>query len=393
MNRYVLFPFRGGALVLWLTFTLGQELALHAGWMGLPLAIALLSWFFKYCFILLDAIVTGAAEPPVLSVEMINPINEQRPLGQALLIAGGAALSLALGKAVGAAMGWLTAVLLLLLLPASIATLGMTGHLLRAAWPPELLSVIHGVGRDYLVLVGAIAGLALFFMGLGHYGASSWVLIAGGQLSFLLAFSLIGSVLHEHRLELGIEYRTMEEHIAERTAREHASARNRMMDHAYMKFRVGKPLEGWQEIQTWFRSQRAGVPAGRSVVPAGDSFADRSVAEHSVAGRSVAPAGGSFADRSVTDPRDELLLEHRAVLAIAARWDDVRPADRLTNELVELYFARRQTGRALDVVEERLASNPKFKPTHAAHTLRLAELAAAAGKRALRRQLVPDEKA
>jgi hypothetical protein len=376
MNRYVLFPFRGGALVLWLTFTLGQELAFKAGWMGLPLTIALLSWFFKYCFILLDAIVTGAAEPPVLSVEMINPINEQRPLGQALLIAGGVALSLALGKAVGAAMGWLTAVLLLLLLPASIATLGMTGNLLRAAWPPELLSVIRGVGRDYLVLVGAIPGLALFFMGLGHYGAPPWVLIAGGQLSFLLAFSLIGSVLHEHRLELGIEYRTMEEHIAERTAREHASARNRMMDHAYMKFRVGKPLEGWQEIQTWFRSQRAGAPAGGSF-----------------AGRSVAPAGDSLAGRSVADPGDELLLEHRAVLAIAARWDDVRPADRLTNELIELYFARRQTGRALDVVEERLASNPEFKPTHAAHTLRLAELAAAAGKRALRRQLVPDEKA
>ena len=390
MNRYVLFPFRGGALVLWLTFTLGQELAFRAGWMGLPLTIALLSWFFKYCFILLDAIVTGAAEPPVLSVEMINPINEQRPLGQALLIAGGISLSLALGKAVGAAMGWLTAVLLLLLLPASIATLGMTGNLLRAAWPPELLSVIRGVGRDYLVLVAAIPGLALFFMGLAHYGAPSWVLIAGGQLSFLLAFSLIGSVLHEHRLELGIEYRTMEEHIAERTAREHASARNRMMDHAYMKFRVGKPLEGWQEIQTWFRSQRAGVPAGDSLAPAGRSVVPTG---DSLASRSVTPAGGSFADRSVTDPRDELLLEHRAVLAIAARWDDVRPADRLTNELVELYFARRQTGRALDVVEERLASNPKFKPTHAAHTLRLAELAAAAGKRALRRQLVPDEKA
>jgi len=91
--------------------------------------------------------------------------------------------------------------------------------------------------------------------------------------------------------------------------------------------------------------------------------------------------------RSVADPRDELLSEHRAVLAVAARWDDVRPADRLTNELVELYFARRQTGRALEVVEERLATNPKFKPTHAAHALRLAELAAAAGKRALRRQL------
>ena len=352
MNRYVLFPFRGGALALLLTFTLGQELALYAGWMGLPLGVALLSWFFKYCFILLEAIVIGAAEPPVLSVEMINPINEQRPLGQALLIAGGVALSMGVGKVLGAVLGWSTAALLLLVLPASIATLGMTGHLLRAAWPPELWSVIRGVGRDYLVLVVAIAGLALLFFALGHYGANSWVLIGGGQLSFLLAFALIGSVLHEHRLALGIEYRTLEEHIAERTEREHASERNRMMDHAYMKFRVGKPLEGWQEIQSWFKSKRAGV-----------------------------------------DPGDERLLEHRAVLAIAAGWDDVRPADRLTNELIELYFARRQTGRALEVVEERLATNPKFTPSQPAHALRLAELAAAAGKRALRRQLVPDEKA
>jgi hypothetical protein len=117
-----------------------------------------------------------------------------------------------------------------------------------------------------------------------------------------------------------------------------------------MKFRVGKPAEGWQEIQTWLTSRGAGA-----------------------------------------DARDVFLPEHRTVLAIAERWDDVRAADKLTNELVELYFARRQAGRALDVVEERLASNPKFRPTQSAHTLRLAELAAAAGKRALRRQLSPDE--
>src|SRR6202034_4635516 len=149
--------------------------------------------------------------------------------------------------------------------------------------------------------------------------------IGGGQLSFLLAFALIGSVLHEHRLALGIEYRTLEEHIAERTEREHASERNRMMDHAYMKFRVGKPLEGWQELQTWLESRRAGVPAGDSLAGPRRGFPRW-------------PLGR----RSVADPRDELLSEHRAVLAIAARWDDVLPAERLTNELVELYFARRQ---------------------------------------------------
>jgi hypothetical protein len=350
MNRYVLFPFRGGALALVLTFTVGLELAAHAGYGGWLLGFMLISWFFKYCFILLDAIVTGATEPPVLSIEMVNPINEQRPLGQALLIAGGSALSYELGQLAGPALGWLTAALLLLLLPASIATLGLTGNLLRAAWPPELWSIVKGVGRDYLWLIGAIPGLAALFAAVAHYGASSWVLIPAGQLSFLLAFALVGSVLHEHRLELGIEYRTLQESIAERTERELASERERMMDHAYMKFRVGKPAEGWQEIQTWLTSRRAGA-----------------------------------------DTRDVFLPEHRAVLAIAERWDDVRAADKLTNELVELYFARRQAGRALDVVEERLASNPKFKPAQPAHTRRLAELATAAGKRALRRQLSPDE--
>jgi hypothetical protein len=352
MNRHLLFPFRGGALVLVFSFTLGLEFAIHAGYGGWLFGFLLVSWFFKYCFILLDAIVTGATEPPVLSIEMVNPIDEQRPLAQALLIAGGTALSYKLARLAGPAIGWLSAALLLLLLPASIATLGMTSNPLRAAWPPDLWSVVKGVGRDYLLLVGAIPGLACIFLVLAHYGASSWVLIAGGQLSFLLAFALVGSVIHEHRLELGIEYRTLQEHIAERTERELASDRNRMMDHAYMKFRVGKPLEGWQEIQTWLTSRAAGA-----------------------------------------DPDDALLPEHRAVLAIAARWDDIRAADKLTNELVELYFARRQTGRALDVVEERLVSNPKFRPAQAGHIVRLAELAAAAGKRALRRQLVPDESA
>lgn len=337
--------------MLVLTFTVGLELAAHAGIGGWLLGLMLVSWFFKYCFILLDAIVTGAAEPPVLSVEMVNPVDEQRPLGQALIIAGGVALSYELGKLVSPALGWLTAALLLLLLPASIATLGLTGNLLRAAWPPELWSIVAGVGRDYLWLIGAVPGLAVLLGTLSHYGASSWVLIAGGQLSFLLAFALIGSVLHEHRLELGIEYRTLQEHIAARTERELTSQRNHMMDHAYMKFRVGKPSEGWQEILSWLTARGAGA-----------------------------------------DPADALLLEHRAVLAIAARWDDVRPADRLTNDLVELYFARRQSGRALDVVEARLASNPKFRPAQNAHTLRLAELAAAAGKRALRRQLAGDER-
>ena len=351
MKRYLLYPLRGGALVLVITFTLGWVIVFQARFMGILLAVLLTSWFFTYCFVLLDAVVAGAEEPPVLSAEMVNPVDEQRPLAQALLIAGGAWLAVELGRLAGATVGWFAGGVLLLLLPASIAVLGMSGNPLRAAWLPELLSVIRGIGRDYAVLLTLIIAVAVLVYAVARAGASWWLLVATAQLGLLAVFALVGGALHEHRLELGIEFRTPRERLADRTERERISERARVMDDAYTRFRAGKPLEGWQEIQSWLKLHG-----------------------------------------HAEDLADKLLLEHRAVLATAAGWDDVRPADRLTDDLVELYFARRETGRALEVVEERLTTNPRYRPKNPGHVTRLVELAAAAGKRALRRTLTDDGK-
>ena len=349
MTRYLLYPLRGAALVLVLTFTLGWMIVVRAGFMGIPLALLLASWLFKYCFVLLDALVVGAEEPPVLSIEMVNPVDEQRPLAQAILIAGGVWLAVELGKLTIPVLGWLMGALLVALLPASIAVLGLSRNPLRAAWPPELLSLIHGVGRDYPVLLGSMVVVVLLVGAAAWAGAPYWLSIALLQLGLLVIFALVGGALHEHRPELGIEFQTTRERLTERSERERVSERGRAMDHAYMKFRVGKPIEGWQEIQTWLKLHA-----------------------------------------HPEDLTDKLLLEHRAVLATTAGWEDVRPGDRLTDDLVELYFARRETGRALEVVEERLSSNPNYRPRNPSHAQRLAELATAAGKRALRRQLAPE---
>jgi len=352
MSRYFLFPFRGGSLALVVTFTLGLEVARRAGWMGLPLGLLLTSWFFKYCFILLDAVIAGAEEPPVLSLEMVNPVDEQRPLAQALLLLGGGYLSFELGRHTTPACGWALAAALLFLLPASMAVLGLSGNLARAAWPPELLGVVRAVGRAYGLPLGAIVALAVLLTVLFRSEIPLWLGLAATQLGLLVVFALVGGVLHEHRPELGIEFKSTRERLQERSQREHATERNRMLETAHRKFRVGKPLEGWQEIETWLKSKG-----------------------------------------SAGDPTDKLLLEHRAVLAAVLRWDDVRPGDRLSDELLTLYLARRETGRALEVVEERLASNAHYRPKQAALGKRLAELAAAAGKRSLRRQLAPDDPA
>src|SRR3569833_3268438 len=165
MKRYVLYPLRGGALVLVLTFTLGWVIVFLARIPGILLALLLTSWFFKYCFILLDAVVAGAQEPPVLSVEMVNPVDEQRLLALVALFLGGACLSFWVGRHTTSVCGWARGAVLLLLLPASIAVMGLSSNVARAAWPPELLGVVRGVGRDYLVPLGGIVAVAAASVG------------------------------------------------------------------------------------------------------------------------------------------------------------------------------------------------------------------------------------
>jgi len=342
MKRYFLFPLQGAALLLVVSFTLGQVLAVRAGLLGIPVAAILVSWFFKYCFVLLDAIVAGDEEPPVLSAEMVNPISEQRPLAQALLITAGVMLVGALRRLVGEPAAMLCGTILAIALPASIAVLGISGNPFRAASPVALLALIRAIGWHYALLNLATLAAAGLIAWLAQAGAPLWVTIAATQLVLLLTFALVGGAVYEHRLELGIDSRSRRERETERGQREHVLERNRALLRAYANVRMGKFLEGWQEIQAWLTRHGQG--------------------EHA-------------------------LTEQRAVLEAASRWEDVRPADRLANDLIALLLARRETGQALEVLEQRLASNPRFRPARAEHTVRLAELASLAGKGALRRRL------
>jgi hypothetical protein len=352
VKRYFLLPFHGTPLVLVATFSIGLVVAARAGLMGIPLGLLLLSWFFKYCFVVLDSIVAGEAEPPVLSIEMVNPIGEQRPLALALLIILEGMLVSALQKHVGLAAGLCAVLVLTWALPANIAVLAVTRNPFHAIWPPTLFALMRGLGWDYVLLNAVMLVAAGFFYWMGVHGVSLGLALVTIQLVFLLTFALMGGALFEHRLELGIESRTRLERLAERDAREHEIERGRMLDRAYSGFRVRKPLEGWQEIETWLR--RFGQ----------------------------APREGQPGD-------GPLLVEYRAILEAASQWDDVRAADRLANDLVGLLLAKRANGEVLSVVERRLATNPQFQVLPRAQAIRVAELAGAAGKRPLQRRVMP----
>jgi hypothetical protein len=292
--------------------------------------------------VLLDSIVAGNETPPVLSIEMVNPIDEQRPVAQAAIIVMGIFLVRAISDHLGHAAGVVTGAALLFELPASVAALGVTGNPFRAVWPPEIWGITRACGREYVLINVSMFAAGVLIYGLALLGGPLWLTIALAQLWFLFAFSLVGGAIFEHRDELGIESRTRQEREAELKEREHVMERNRMCDRAYANFRVGKPLEGWHEIQVWLERHAEGGPP---------------------------------------------LRELAAVLRSASSWDDMRPADRLASDLITALLARRENGKALEVLEQRLLSNASFRPVQPAHVARLAELASAAGKSALRRRL------
>jgi hypothetical protein len=347
MLRYLLLPWRPAPLLLVGTFTMGLALCIRARWMGIVPAILLVSWFFKYCFVLLDSAIAGDEEPPVLSVEMLNPVDEQRPLAQAILIAAGSALASWLGARLGRPALLASAALMLAALPASIAVLGMSGNPLRAAYPATLAALVRGMGRDYgwLLLATILCGCALY--ALAQSQAPLGVLAALGQLALLTVFALIGGAVHENRFALGVPTRTRAERRAERELREHAAERGRMLDRSFGHARLGRLHDAWTEIERW-------------------------TLEHC---------------RDAPERRAQGYEEYTALIESASRWHDPRIADRLVNEHLSRLLAHRETGRALEVLERRLASNPRFRPASPVHAARLRELAALAGRGALHRAL------
>jgi hypothetical protein len=341
MLRHLLIPLKPASLFLVAMLTVGLALALRGGLLGIPLAVLLVWWFFKYCFLLLDAVMAGAEEPPVLSLEALNPVSEVRPLVQAGLIVCGATLVLGARSVAGTLGLTIVGAALIAAFPASIAVLGLTSSPIQAASPRALLALARGLGRDYLWLALALLACAAALYGIARLQAPLSVTLVLAQLTLLGLFALIGGAVLENRHALGIGTLTRAERLAARELQEHGDERDRMLERSYGQLRLGRSLDAWQEIERWLAAH-------------GD--AERAYIEYS------------------------LLTE------ATARWHDPRIADRLARDFLTRLLARGDNGKALEIAERRLDANPAFLPVQA-DAVRLAELARYAGKRALQQRL------
>ena len=307
---YLLRPFSGPALLLTVVVCVLQIVARAAGLMGLPLDVLLVAWVWSYAYLLVDYTARGLP-PPVLSVEMTNPLHEPRPLLQVVLIiaAGSFVWWLEQRGAHGAAVA--VGALMIASFPASLALLAIDGSVARAIWPPALLAVVRGLGLSYLWLIGASLVVAALLVAGGIYlPAFLWYALV--QLSLYALASALGGAVYERRAELGLEAWEAPERRAALVDAAELKERNYLVDEVYALVRVRDLPAAWRRLDAGLGSATAAPELYRW-----------------------------FRDR-------------------AARWEDRRIADRLTSELVARLIALGRRGEAVHEVEAWWSSGGRF---------------------------------
>ena len=238
-----------------ITFALLLTIADHAGFFGIPLAFILISWLFKYAYILFDHSAWGIAEPPALDIQMLNPADEQRPLAQ-LAILGLIYGAVKLAEVqLGSAMAVSLAAAAALLFPASVAVLGLERNAFKALYPPVLAHMVRGLGVTYLValaVIGAyIVGIAALLQWLSFLPLELAIAIFG----ILSMFSMLGGALYERRDELGIDTHRSPEQSAELERRAELRRSEAVVTEAYGLMRVGSHTKAWSMLQGWLTAR------------------------------------------------------------------------------------------------------------------------------------------
>jgi hypothetical protein len=306
-------------------------LAAKAGLVGIPLALLVTSWFFKYAYILFDHTVRGFDEPPTLDIQMMNPIDEQRPLGQVVILG-------LLGYGVyltydqfGTPAGVGLAAVCLFFLPASVATLGLESNLLKAANPVYWFSLVRGMGILYGAVLLVIFAYAAALKLLWAFDLWLPVEVVIGMFAVLSVFSFLGGAIYERRHELNLETWVSPERTAALENKQTQRENDKLVHEAYGLMRAGAHIKSFQMLEDWLKSR-----------------------------------GNA--------PEDYGWLCERT-----SSWDDPRYVTRLTEEFVARLLTLKRAGEALDVVGQRLNLDPAFRPKTAADTLSIAQLAARGG--------------
>lgn len=308
----------------------------------LPAHIVLLTAFFKYSFVLLDSVAKGDKEPPVLSIEMMNPVGEGQLLLFLLLIIVVFFGSQAAAYWLGPVFAALFAAACLVTLPAIVAVQWSTGSLFRSLNPVRCFRLMRQLGRDYLLTLAGIALLSALAWFLTALHLPLMIHLAALIYAWFAAFALIGGMIFGHWEDFAVEDDDEPEIFAEGPGATPDRLRDRKVDEIYGQWRGGAHKNAWQTVLEHLQSH--------------------------------------------SEPIAELHWLYQRV----ARWPDRRLATRLAQELVSRLLAAGSSKDALQVARERLQVDSEFRPLTSSELVALARFAHDGGDRPTARSLLQD---
>jgi len=245
-SRVLLVPFTPTSLLLVGVFSVLMTFFAFSGMYGLIGSLFLQIWVLKYCYVLIEHIADGAAEPPVMSIDMLSPFESRPWLQLGIVCLGGWACYLIGGKA-----GIVLGVALILLLPASIAVLGVGESVLQAINPLTLLRLVRGLGPFYLAILASILVYAAILALLERLQVWGLFIQAARLLCEISFFSLIGGCLYARRKQIGFEPSRSPERTAAREEYERLKVRAKMLDDVFQLVRLGKHVDATRPLASW----------------------------------------------------------------------------------------------------------------------------------------------
>lgn len=244
--RSLAVPWSLGSALFVLATALLLTLLQAQGVLGSTGSLLLLSWLFKYAYVLLAHVANGHTEAPAVSAEMLSPF-EQRPLMLLLW----ALLAFAAFQVLGPRGGWLVTSLLALMLPASVAVLGLGWGAGESLNPVTLLRMVRGLGWHFAAILGLIAGsLLVAIASSALHWAFLWRALVGEML-LLTVFCAIGGALYDRRSEVGHEPVKSPERDATRTGQAHAQALSRLLDGMFAQVRTDQRPKAMNQFREW----------------------------------------------------------------------------------------------------------------------------------------------
>lgn len=260
--REALYPLTDMATIFamvffWLIYSIVKTLPAALGIIGVVVAMFVLiivtAAFLRYLLYLLEARANGR-QSPVPTEEFFSPLSNTWSLTPTILAAvliWGGVLLWEFG------VFWLSlyAIVMVLIIPASLAILAITHSPVESLNPMAIVRMMRVCGPAYLVAPFSVVAVTLLIVWLGSVGLPRFLVDLGMIYQSVLMFSLIGSVLYTNDVAFEVDIGRPPEVGEKARAGDLENERQRVASHAYGFISRGNREGGFAHILDWIKKE------------------------------------------------------------------------------------------------------------------------------------------